>query len=1183
MHITHMIRHTFFLPAALFAVTALGQTGDTVSDAEKLLQAVEGLAGDAARLSELGERLTNKPLTLGGDPWDAFIQALKSKNPGHAATVSAEAVEFFESKVRPVLAEHCFQCHGPEEQKSDLRLDSREAMQRGGQSGPALVAGDSAKSLLIQAIEQSGDLKMPPKTKLPDEAIANLKHWIDIGAPWPTGTAPAVESMDERIARARREHWAFQPVVEPAVPEVRNTGWIATPVDAFILNTLEAAGLEPSPPADPYTLVRRVTFDLTGLPPTPEEVDAFVSNPTPEAYKEVVDRLLASPRYGERWGRYWLDVARYADTRGYVFQNERTIPFSYTYRDYVIRAFNEDLPYDQFIKHQLAADQLELGEDKRPLAAMGFLTLNRHFLGNIHDITDDRIDVVTRGLLGLTVSCARCHEHKYDPITMGDYYALYGVFRSSVEPPELPLIREPDPADSQYQAYLADLNAAEDAEKAVVRDLHVQLLAHAREKLEAYLLAAHDTREIADEEQFKTVARDRGLRWQLVGRWRDFLKSKAQAHDRVFGPWTAFAALTPESFAEQAKNLAAAFAENKDTAKPVNKRIAALFAGEAPASMEDVAKRYTSALRAADHEWMNRLAADALRKASNPALVEAASVALPDPDDEELRQVLYGEGSPTNIAESDILPYYDVPTQNRVRDTRNAVARVKATHPGRPDRAMALMDSAEPFEPHIFKRGNPQNKGETVPRRFLAVLSASDPPPFTKGSGRAELAEAIASEANPLTARVWVNRVWMNHFDRGLVDTPSDFGVRTPKPVHADLLDYLASQFVKQGWSTKTLHRLILLSSAYRQASVVSDAARDADPENRLISRQNRRRLDFEALRDAVLAAAGTLDTTMGGPSVDIVNPPFTTRRTVYSFIERQNLPGMFRTFDFANPDNHSPRRFRTTVPQQALFMMNSPFVIEQAQQLAKRAEYGGTTGAVERAKAIYRLVYQREPAADECALAEKFIADQTTLPAPPAPAWQYGYGSVDETAGKVTKFIPFAQFAGADWRVGPELPDPMFRYASLRANGGHPGPDAASAVIRRWVAPRDGKVLVRGTLKHGSEESQGDGVTGFILSNAQGLVWKGVANKSEAAAEASLTVSAGDTVDFAVACGANDGWDSFVWAPVVQYEVGESSSSLQTEWRADTDFGGPPPPALSPWERYAQVLLASNEFAFVD
>jgi len=711
-----------------------------------------------------------------------------------APAPQAQAIEFFETQVRPILVENCYSCHGPEKQKAGLRLDSRSALLKGSETGPVIIPGKPGESILIRAIRQEGDVKMPPKGKLPEAAIAALTTWVELGVPW-TKTSGKVEAKTEvdAIAEARKSHWAFRPVRKPPVPVVQNETWTQTPVDCFILAGLEAKGLQPADRAERRTLIRRATFDLVGLPPTPDEVAAFEADGSPEAFAKVVDRLLASPHYGERWGRHWLDVARYADTKGYLFTEERRYPFAYTYRDYVIRAFNEDLPYDQFIIQQLAADSLALGDDKRPLAAMGFLTLGRRFLNNVSDIIDDRIDVVSRGLMGLTVGCARCHDHKFDPIPTKDYYSLYGVFASSVEPRDLPVIMDPAPSDA-YRAFEKELAALQ--------------------------------RDVAD--------------------YQKEHQSELQSGNRKF--------------------------------------------------------------------------------------------------------------------------------RDELRKKQNKVEQLKVTHPGSPPRAMALTDAAQPVEPHVLVRGNPRNRGEAVPRQFLAVLSGPQRKPFTHGSGRLDLAQAIASRNNPLTARVMVNRIWQHHFGAGLVRTPGDFGLRGEPPTHPELLDFLAATFMENGWSIKKLHRLILLSSVYQQSSTASPRAQEIDPDNRWWTRMNRQRLEFEALRDTLLAVAGHLDETLGGRAVELTSAPFRTRRSVYGFIDRQNLPGLFRTFDFANPDTTTAQRHITTVPQQALFLMNSPFVIEQARHLMQRPDVQGRRDPRDRISFLYRLLYGRDPDAAEITLGQRFL-----------------------------------------------------------------------------------------------------------------------------------------------------------------------------------------------------------------
>src|SRR5437870_3347961 len=394
--------------------------------------------------------------------WCWFLSGMATVRAAEPA-VTPQQAEFFEKQVRPVLVENCFGCHGPEKQKAGLRLDSRQSVLKGADDGPVVKSGDPDNSRLVQAIRYGADIKMPPKGKLKPQATEALTTWIRMGVPWPDADG------SQPVGSAKR-HWAFQPIASPALPATREHRWPRTAIDRFILAKLETKGLTPSPAADRRTLIRRVTFDLIGLPPTPEEIAAFEADRCGDAFAKAMDRLLASPHYGERWGRYWLDVARYADTKGYVFFEESNYPWAYTYRDYVIRAFNDDLPFDQFIIQQIAADLLPLGEDRRPLAALGFLTLGRRFLNDPVLITDDRIDVTCRGLMGLTVSCARCHDHKFDPIPTKDYYALYGVFASSVEPKDLPAIQDPEPTDA-YRAFEKELKALQ-AEVTSYQEVH---------------------------------------------------------------------------------------------------------------------------------------------------------------------------------------------------------------------------------------------------------------------------------------------------------------------------------------------------------------------------------------------------------------------------------------------------------------------------------------------------------------------------------------------------------------------------------------------------------------------------------------------------------------------------------------------------------------------------------------
>ena len=900
----------------------------------------------------------------------------------HAASPTADQIEFFENRIRPVLVEHCYSCHSDKAEKvrGGLRLDSREATLKGGTSGQVIVPGDPEASLLIKAVRyMDEDIQMPPKEKkLPAEQIADVEAWVKMGAPDPR-VSSSVPQLTE-ITEARARHWAFQPVKKPALPKVKQGRWVQTPVDTFVLAKLEQKNLSPTRPADRRTLIRRVSYDLIGLPPTPEEVEAFVNDKKPDAYARLVDRLLASPHYGERWGRHWLDVARYADTKGYLAGGEeRRYAFSYTYRDYVICAFNEDKPYDQFLIEQMAADRLPPDEEKDSLAALGFLTLGRRFLNNPHDIIDDRIDVVTRGTLGLTVTCARCHDHKFDPISTKDYYALYGVFASSEEPAEKPLL-QPFKDSPEYQDYLKQVAKIE-AEIEEFQDKEIaKFIGELRQNVGDYLLGARDAAQLEDQAKFDTFAVERKLLPAVLRRWTKDLDERRKTSDPMFGPWFELSALPEQDFGASARPLLAKFVADSAQFNPV---VAKALAERATNSLKEVVEAYNKLFANVDAEWKQDL--DAAVKEKQPAPTK-----LQDAGREALRQVLYAEGTPINLPKDEVRTIHARRLREGSAPIRNKIEALSWTHAGVPLRAMALADRANPGNSHVFIRGNPGNRGPEVPRRFLEVLSASSPPPFTNGSGRLELARALTNPDNPLTARVYVNRVWRQHFGEGMVSTPGDFGVRTEAPLHRELLDYLAASLMENGWSTKQLHRQILLSATYQQSSEAPAKTLKTDPENQFFSRMNRRRLDFEAARDTLLAVSGKLDLKMGGVPVDIVAEPFAARRTVYGLIDRQNLPGMFRTFDFANPDVSNQGRFTTTVPQQALFMMNSPFIIEQARALVQREEIKRAETSSKKVQAMYQLVIQRPPDSDETRLAEEFLAAQPATDVKLSPLEKY-------------------------------------------------------------------------------------------------------------------------------------------------------------------------------------------------
>jgi mono/diheme cytochrome c family protein len=933
-----------------------------------------------------------------------------------APVASPDQVVFFETKIRPVLAENCYKCHSGDMEMAGLRLDSRAAIVKGGDTGSAIVAGDPGKSLLIQAIKHVGEVKMPPKSKLAAAEIADIEAWVRMGAPWPAEKAPLAEM---------EPLWSLQPVVRPQVPSVRDAKWARSPIDSFVLARMEAEGVKPAPAADKRSLIRRVSYDLTGLPPTPEEVDAFLADNSPTAYEKVVDRLLASPRYGERWARHWMDVARYADTKGYVFEEDRNYYHAYTYREWLIDAFNKDLPYDQFIVQQLAADRLpeiKDGDDRKALAAMGFLTIGRRFLNQQPDIIDDRIDVTMRGFQGFTVACARCHDHKFDPVPTQDYYSLYAVFASSDEA-TLPIseqaIREP------WERHNVQVAEMEKAERELI---------------------------LAETRRLREVGKE---------------------------------------------------------------------SGKLPKEVEDVLRL--------------------------------------------MREGVVASGDNLNK----LLTEFKPEERERLRKVQADLVDIRKNAPPTPEFAMAMVDSAKPRDGVVFRRGNPGNHGEAAPRRFLLALSASeDRVHWTSGSGRLELAQAIASEENPLTARVFVNRSWSHLFGAGLVRTPSDFGYQGDPPTHPELLDWMAAEFMANDWSIKRLHKQMVMSSTYRQSSTASAAVLEKDPDNRLLNRMNRKRLDLEQLRDSVLVASARLDaSTTGGKSVDLWAQPFSQRRAVYGFIERQNLPGVFRTFDFASPDATSPRRFLTTVPQQALFMMNSPFSAEHARAMSERSELVGAKDDAERVRRLYRLLLGRLPDAEELAVGVQYLRRPSQGQGPSL--WQYGYG--DET-----RFVSMPTFAGGVYRGGAQFPDPKLHYLMLNAQGGHPGIDAAHSAIRRWTSPADTLVSISGLLAH--REAQGDGVRLRIISSRSGSLGEWTVHNSEAAVDVrSLLVRKGDRIDFVVDPREGHAFDSFFWAPTIV------DLNAKTVWRAEKEFAPPRPATLNQLALYAQALMMTNEFMFVD
>jgi hypothetical protein len=761
------------------------------------------------------------------------------------------AIDFFEARVRPVLVTRCQGCHGPDRQEGGLRLDRPEPIFKGGDTGPAVVPGRPEESLLVRAVAYDDDLKMPQKGKLSGDQIAAIRRWVAIGAPWPAAeTSSPVKPARSSVAAAEpsaftleeRGFWAFRPPADPPIPSVKRDDWLRSTIDNFVLAGLESRGLTPAPPADRRSLVRRVTYDLTGLPPSPAEVAAIEADDSPGAYPALVDRLLASPHYGERWGRHWLDVARYADSNG--MDENLAFAHAWRYRDYVVRAFNSDLPFDRFLREQVAGDLMtpsgSRSRDLDRLAATGFLVIGPKMLAEDDpvkmemDIVDEQVDAVGKAFLGLTLGCARCHDHKFDPIRTTDYYGLAGIFKST----------------RTMRNYR------------VVAHWHERPLAMPEE------LAVRDSRQ-------------------------DAVNHKKAEIDRVV------------------------------------KR-----ANEVPAPE----------LRRVDPETSSSL----------PGRSESR-----DP------------GS----------------VQMRLEALRAELAMLEARVPRFPA-AMAVADR-EATDLRVHIRGNHLTLGQVVPRRFPLVFTGEKQAPLeSTRSGRLELAEWLTRPDHPLTARVIVNRIWQWHFGAGLVRSPDNFGKLGERLSHPELLDWLALRLVEGAWSLKALHRMVLLSSTYQMSTAYNPRAASIDPENRLLWRMNRRRLDAEEVRDTLLAVGGLLDRTMGGSLLKSGNREYvagtasvnntnyeSTRRSIYLPVIRSALYDLFQAFDFADPSTGSGRRDTTTVAPQALCPMNSDLIHEASLGLARVVLAGEADDDRTRISRVYRQALAREPTSREVGRATEFLS----------------------------------------------------------------------------------------------------------------------------------------------------------------------------------------------------------------
>ena len=961
------------------------------------------------------------------------------------AEADPAAIEFFEKSVRPILAARCQGCHGPIKQKGGLRLDARGAMIAGGATGPAIVPGNPKESLLVDAINYGDTFKMPPKSKLPAEEITTLTEWVKRGAPWgvemrtdtpkPVAASHALKSdkLSTEEFKERARYWSFQPIRHVAPPDVNagRSDWARSPIDRFILATLATHGLLPAPEAARRTLIRRLSFDLTGLPPSPQAVNAFLADPAPDAYERLVDRLLASPHYGERWGRHWLDLVRYAETAGHEFDYD--IPNAFRYRDFVIRAFNSDLAYDRFVTEQIAGDLLEPPRRhpaegfNESIMGTGFLLLGEgtHSPVDVREEQmrriDNQIDVISKAFLGLTLACARCHDHKFDPITSNDYYALAGFLRSS-----------------RYQQAFIDRPARIGQEAGRLQVLKKRIAALLAEGTNAPRTAKPvsverlSRKSSSDEIVFEDFNRDSFDGWFVTGdafgespsrpgdlrldltggasrlislergqansglisdRLRGVLRSPSFTIEARYIHWLVAGRggrinVVVDGFEKIRDPIYGALTRRinvGDSAHWVTQDVSMWLGHSAYLEISDGgAIDFGGAVTQMD-DGDGFIAVDEVRMSNRSAPVLSQ-------DDVAARAGVSTSGS---VDLNQAIVELNRAGQARLADQLAAVIdEVRAIESRLPDPTLCLAIAAGTGEDeHIHIRGSHKNLGEVVPRRFLAVLGGSNSSTADQGSGRLELARAMVDPAdNPLTARVLVNRLWKHHFGEGIVKTTDDFGAMGRKPSHPELLEWLAAELVSRGWSLKAMHRLMVTSSTYRMASSPGGDAERLDPTNAFLHRMNLRRLEAETIRDSLLAISGRLEPSMYGPSVPVHLTSFMEgrgrpghsgpidgagRRSLYLNVRRNFLNPLFLAFDMPVPFSTMGRRNVSNVPAQALTLMNDPMVVGLAQLWVKRVMAGPRQSAGSRLDELFESAFGRPPTDQEARACGAFLEIQ--------------------------------------------------------------------------------------------------------------------------------------------------------------------------------------------------------------
>ncbi len=905
--------------------------------------------------------------------------------------IDAEQLAFFENKVRPLFVKHCYACHSAEakEVKGGLLLDSRDGWETGGDSGTAVEPGNVAGSLLLTAVRYE-DFEMPPKGKMPDTEIAVLERWVEMGAPDPReGQSTAKKSGEIDLEKAR-EFWAFQAPKKHHAPAVQENDWPRDDVDRFLLARLEVADLKPAADADPHTWLRRVTYDLTGLPPSPAEIADFVNDPSRAARAAVVDRLLASRQFGEHWGRHWLDVARYADSNGGDFN--ATFYNAWRYRNYVIDALNDDKPFDQFVREQVAGDLLPFDNDKQrgeQLIATGFLAIGTKMLSERDkeklylDVVDEQVDTVGRAFLGLTLGCARCHDHKFDPISTEDYYGLAGIFHST------------ETLYGESQQYVSDWREWE-------LPLSPQLAA-AREAYEKQRDAL--TGELAEAKKIHKAAKDALSRSpktypgiivddtqaEIVGNWKASTFSpnyvgKGYIHDDKMDLGKKSVTFRPKIPAPGTYEVRIAYPSNNGRATNVPVTVNhADGATEIKLNQEESppVDKLFKPLGRFRFEAGKSASVTITNKDTNGYVIADAIqfVSLEELEKDNPKPAVAKE--PTGDQKKEVAAL--------AKQVKDLEARLKTLEAGAPEvpKAIGVREQETPADCEICIRGEHKNRGPAVPRGFVSVLR-EEYVSNRQQSGRRELAEWIADPENPLTARVIVNRVWHHLMGRGIVRTVDNFGQLGERPTHPELLDRLAIDFVNDGWSMKKLTRRIVLSRAYGMSSAHDESAYLADPENALLWRARRKRLSAESIRDTLLVVSQKLDfepgrspvkglgklavgnERMGGSGGNVYR---LSKRCVYMPSIRNDLPELLTVFDFADPDVVVGRRPTTTVPAQALMLMNDPFVRASAEQTAKRV-MGENSDPRQRVQHAYLLTIGREPASAEVEQAIKFLGN---------------------------------------------------------------------------------------------------------------------------------------------------------------------------------------------------------------